>query len=60
MSFLINQDGVVYEQDLGKDTLLIVSETTAFNPDRQLEEREGPCQGSIALAGIRKEVGVPR
>lgn len=34
-SFLVNQDGLVYEQDLGKDTLAIVSEITAFNPDSQ-------------------------
>ena len=33
MSFLVNQDGSVYEQDLGKNTFAIASKTTAFNPD---------------------------
>src|SRR6185312_6793078 len=33
MSFLVNQDGSVYEQDLGKNTFAIASRTTAFNPD---------------------------
>jgi hypothetical protein len=33
MSFLVNQDGAVYEQNLGEDTLAIASMITAFNPD---------------------------
>ncbi len=33
MSFMINQDGVVYEKDLGTDTARIASRITAFNPD---------------------------
>lgn len=33
MSFLVNQDGAVYEQDLGKNTFAIASKTTTFNPD---------------------------
>jgi hypothetical protein len=33
MSFLVNQDGAVYEHNLGKDTLAIASMITAFNPD---------------------------
>jgi hypothetical protein len=33
MSFLVNQDGTVYEQDLGKHTVAIASAITAFNPD---------------------------
>ena len=33
MSFLVNQDGAIYEQNLGKNTLAIVSTVTAFNPD---------------------------
>lgn len=34
MSFLLNQDEAVYEQNLGKDTLTIASTITAFNPDK--------------------------
>lgn len=33
MSFLVNQDGVVYERNLGKNTMAIASKTTTFNPD---------------------------
>jgi hypothetical protein len=33
MSFLINQDGVLHEQNLGKNTATIASKMTIFNPD---------------------------
>ena len=33
MSFMVNQDGVVYEQNLGKNTTAIASKRTTFNPD---------------------------
>ena len=33
MSFLVNQDGVVHEQNLGKKTTVIASKMTTFNSD---------------------------
>lgn len=33
MSFIVNQEGVVYEKDLGKNTSSIVATMTTFNPD---------------------------
>jgi hypothetical protein len=33
MSFMVNQDGLVYEQNLGKDTAAITAKINAFNPD---------------------------
>ncbi len=32
-SFMINQDGTIYERDLGQDTTRIASKLTSFNPD---------------------------
>ncbi len=32
-TFMINQDGVVFEKDLGKDTVDVAKTTAAFNPD---------------------------
>jgi hypothetical protein len=32
-SFIVSHDGVVYEQDLGPDTLKLFKELTLFNPD---------------------------
>jgi hypothetical protein len=33
MTFMLNQDGVLYQKDLGKDTIAIAKETFSFNPD---------------------------
>lgn len=33
MTFLVNQDGVVYQKDLGPDTTAIARRMTEFNPD---------------------------
>jgi len=34
MTFVVNQDGVVYEKDLGADTGKIASAMTDYNPDK--------------------------
>jgi Protein of unknown function (DUF2950) len=34
MTFIINQNGVVYQKDLGKDTGRIASQMRVFNPDK--------------------------
>ena len=34
MTFIINQNGVVYQKDLGKDTDRIAGKMTVFNPDK--------------------------
>jgi DUF2950 family protein len=33
MTFIVNQDGIVYEKDLGSDTSKIAAQITEFNPD---------------------------
>jgi len=33
MTFIVNQDGVVYQKDLGEDTLKVASELNDYNPD---------------------------
>jgi len=33
MSFIVNQDGIVYEKDLGENTAAMASQLTTFNPD---------------------------
>ena len=33
MTFIVNQDGVVYEKDLGPDTAAVVATIKSFNPD---------------------------
>ena len=33
MSFIVNQEGIIYEKDLGKNTTRIAEEMTIFDPD---------------------------
>ena len=39
MTFMVNQDGVVYEQDLGPDTATTAAAITTYNPDRAWERQ---------------------
>ena len=32
-TFIINQQGVIFQKDLGKDTLTVAKAMTDFNPD---------------------------
>jgi hypothetical protein len=34
MTFIVNQDGVIYENDLGQDTEKLASGMTEYNPDK--------------------------
>ena len=38
MSFLVAENGVVYEADLGEDTLDVAAEITAYDPDDRWTE----------------------
>jgi len=40
MSFMVNQDGVVHEKNLGKNTAAIASRMTAYNPDASWKRLE--------------------
>ncbi len=42
MTFLINQDGTVYEKDLGRDTATQAVSLTEYNPDESWTELLGP------------------
>jgi hypothetical protein len=33
MTFIVNQEGVIYEKDLSEDTAAAASAVTTFNPD---------------------------
>jgi hypothetical protein len=34
MTFLVNQNGVIYQKDLGDDTASIAEQMTSYNPDK--------------------------
>lgn len=42
MTFLVNHDGVLYEKDLGPDTIAIVQKMTRFNPDDTWSRESAP------------------
>ena len=42
MTFMVNQDGVVYEKDLGPGTAAAVTAITAYNPDSTWQKSEMP------------------
>ena len=48
MTFMISREGVVYEQDLGPDTVKIAASIQKYNPDESL------VAGRVVLARCRK------
>jgi hypothetical protein len=40
MTFMVNQDGVVYEQDLGPDTATKAAAITVYNPDKNWDKAD--------------------
>jgi hypothetical protein len=42
MTFLVNQDGVVYQKDMGEDTLKVAAGLNAYNPDGAWAEVKKP------------------
>jgi Protein of unknown function (DUF2950) len=49
-SFLVGYDGVVYEKDLGSDTLNVAAKTERYNPDRtwHVTEDQWPTDATVA------------
>lgn len=40
MTFMVNQDGIVYEQDLGPDTAAKAAAITVYNPDKNWDKAD--------------------
>lgn len=40
MTFMVNQQGVIYEKDLGQDTASLAAEITKFDPDKSWNETD--------------------
>ena len=41
MTFIVNQDGVVYQKDLGPKTAQLADAMKTYNPDRTWAEADG-------------------
>jgi hypothetical protein len=55
-TFMVSQDGIVYEKDLGPDTLKIVNDMDLFNPDATWvpTRDEWPAEASAAETAVAK------
>ena len=42
MTFIVNQDGVVLEKDLGAETATLAPKTAAYNPDETWARAQSP------------------
>jgi hypothetical protein len=40
MTFMVNQDGIVYQKDLGPDTAKIAPAMSQYNPDSSWQQAE--------------------
>ena len=40
MTFMVNQQGVLYEKDLGQDTASLTAAITKFDPDKSWNETD--------------------
>lgn len=56
MSFMVNQDGVVHEKNLGKNTAAIASKMTIYNPDASWKRLEP----ETAAASHNTQTSTPR
>jgi hypothetical protein len=41
MTFMVNQDGIAYQKDLGPDTAKTAKSMTEFNPDKSWQPAQG-------------------
>jgi hypothetical protein len=46
MTFIVNQEGVVYQKDLGKGTAKTAAAMKRYDPDSTWQKVEGGPQGS--------------
>jgi hypothetical protein len=49
-TFIVNYDGVVYQKDLGPDSLKIVKEMELYNPDKTWKPTDDEWPSSVAAA----------
>jgi hypothetical protein len=40
MTFMVNQDGIVYQKDLGPDTAKVAASMTQYNPDSSWQKAD--------------------
>ena len=57
MTFIVNQDGVVYQKNLGPNTAALARAMTAYNPDASWEKVAAEDRSSRRCASCRVQPG---
>lgn len=60
MTFMINQDGVIVQKDLGADTAKFAGEITEYNPDKTWQEVDDLIVFAMPMGFNRQPVGPSR
>jgi hypothetical protein len=58
MTFMVNQDGTIFEKNLGKDTKRIAEAITAFNPGKswkKVKDLEAPAQNKPCPVEVKQQ-----
>ncbi len=58
MTFIVNQEGVIYEKNLGPDTSKLAGAVTVFNPDPQWKRLNSIWRGACEVPE-REASGLP-
>ena len=53
-TFICNQDGIVYQKDLGPDTLNIAKKITLYNPDKTWQRTNDEWPGTTLVTAVAK------
>ncbi len=56
MTFIVNQDGIVYQQNLGTSTAKIAESMTAFDPDSNWQELDPEKTMTFRKVSVRFQV----
>jgi hypothetical protein len=59
MTFMVNQDGVIMQKDLGPDTEKIAEEMTVYNPDDTWEQAQPGDQAPVAPGASAADAAAP-
>ena len=49
-TFIVNNDGIVYQKDLGPDSLKVVKEMELYNPDKTWQATNDEWPLNVAIA----------
>jgi hypothetical protein len=58
MTFIVNEDGVVYQKDLGKKTDVLAKAMKEYNPNSSWQKAEELSLGGVVAADVHLDRGI--